>query len=63
VASGDQARDMLKLGVSYNSVEETLESLGLPPNRKNGQLGFIIKETDGKLRTATAGSDGHAFAG
>lgn len=63
VASGDQARDMLKLGVSYNSVEETLESLGLPPNRKNGQLGFIIKETDGKLRTATAGSDGHALAG
>ena len=23
---------------------------GLPPNRKDGQLGFIVKETDGRLR-------------
>ena len=63
VASGDQAREMSKLGVSYNSVEETLAALGLPPNRKDGQLGFITRETDGKLRAATAGSDGHALAG
>lgn len=62
VASGDQARRMLRLGVWYNSVEETLEPLGLPPNRKDGQLGFIVKETDGKVRAATAGSDGHALA-
>jgi hypothetical protein len=63
VATGDQAREMLKLGVWYNSVEDTLEALGLPPNRKDGQLGFVVKDTDGKLRVATAGSDGHALAG
>ena len=63
VASGDQAREMLRLSVSYNSVEETLKVLGLPPNRKDGQLGFIIDETDGKMRTAVFGSDGHALAG
>ena len=63
VATGDQAREMSKLGVWYHSIEETLAALGLPPNRKNGQLGFIATETDGKLRAATAGSDGHALAG
>jgi len=63
VATGSQAREMLKLGVWLNSVDETLSALGLPPNRKDGQLGFIVTETDGKLRPATAGSDGHALAG
>jgi hypothetical protein len=63
VASGDQAREMSKLGVWYNSVEETLAALALPPNRKIAQLGFIVTDTDGKLRAATAGSDGHALAG
>jgi len=62
VATGDNARELSKLGVWYNSAEETLDALGLPPNRKDGQLGFVVKETDGKLRGATAGSDGHALA-
>lgn len=34
VATGFQAREMLKLGVYYASVEETLDALRLPPNRK-----------------------------
>ena len=38
----------------YDSIEETLANLGLPPNRKDGQLGFIVKETDGRLRPASA---------
>ena len=63
VATGDQAREMSRLGVWYSSVEETLAALALPPNRKDGQLGFIVKDTDGKLRAATVGSDGHALAG
>ena len=63
VATGDQAREMSKLGIWYNSVEETLAALALPPNRKAGQLGFIVTDTDGKLRPATVGSDGHALAG
>lgn len=63
VASGDQAREMSKLGVWHSSVEETLAALGLPPNRKNGHDGFVAMETDGKPRAATPGSDGHALAG
>lgn len=63
VATGDQAREISKLGVWYESVAETLDALGLPPNRNKGQLGFIVKDIDGKLKTATAGSDGHALAG
>ena len=48
VATGDEARQILKIGVWYDSVEETLANLGLPPNRKDGQLGFIVKDTDGR---------------
>jgi uncharacterized protein (DUF849 family) len=62
VATSEQARQMSKLGVWYGSVEETLAALVLPPNRKNGQLGLMITDTDGKLRSAIAGSDGHAVA-
>jgi uncharacterized protein (DUF849 family) len=63
VATGYQVREMLKLGVWYASVEETLDALGLPPNRKDDQLGFVVKDTDARLRAATVGSDGHALAG
>lgn len=63
VATGAQAREIAKLGVWYDSVEDTLDALGLPPNRKDGKLGFIVKDTDGKLRAPTVGSDGHALAG
>ncbi len=49
VATGEEARQILKIGVWYNSVEETLANLALPPNRKDGQLGFIVKDTDGRL--------------
>ena len=45
----EEARQIFKIGTWYNSVEETLSNLGLPPNRKGGQVGFIVKETDGKL--------------
>ncbi len=65
VATADDARRILKIGQWYNSVEETLQNLGLPPNRKAGQTGFIgYPATDGKLRTTQlAGSDGHPLAG
>lgn len=61
IATAEQAREMLKIGVMYNSVEETLLNLGLPPNRANAQTGFIGYETSGgKIRPAApAGSDGH----
>ncbi|MBS2004450.1 MAG: 3-keto-5-aminohexanoate cleavage protein, partial [Cyanobacteria bacterium SZAS LIN-5] len=64
IANGDEAREILKIGVTYNSVEETLQNLGLPPNRKSGQAGFIgYPATDGKLRKPLSGSDGHPLAG
>jgi hypothetical protein len=63
IATADEARQMLKIGTWYETPEETLAALGLPPNRKGGQLGFIVKETDGKLRPPLQSSDGHAIAG
>jgi uncharacterized protein (DUF849 family) len=63
VATADETRQMLKIGTWYNSPDETLTALGLPPNRKDGQLGFIVKETDGRLRPPVTGSDGHPIAG
>ena len=54
---------MLKIGVTYNSTEETLANLGLPPNREAGHQGFLVHKSDGKLeRTVVAGSDRHLLA-
>src|SRR5262245_19556436 len=63
VATADEARQMLKIGTWYNSPDEALANLGLPPNRKGGQLGFIVKETDGRLHPPASGSDSHPIAG
>jgi uncharacterized protein (DUF849 family) len=65
IATGDEARQMLKIGVTYNSVEETLVNLGLPPNRAAGQHGFVGYTTSGGkiLPARPAGSDGHPLAG
>jgi hypothetical protein len=49
VATADEARKIMKVGVWYDTVEETLANLGLPPNRAAGQKGFLTYETDGKL--------------
>ena len=63
IATPEQARQMLKIGVTYKSTEETLFNLGLPPNRHPGKQGFIVYETDGKVRPAAQGGDGHMHAG
>ena len=63
IATPEQAREMLKIGVTYDSIEETLANLGLPPNREAGHQGFLVHKSDGKLReTVVAGSDGHMLA-
>jgi len=49
VATAEEARKIMKVGVWYDSVEETLFNVGLPPNRKDGHLGFQAYETDGRL--------------
>jgi hypothetical protein len=56
VATGDEARKIMKIGVWYDSVDDTLFNLGLPPNRTEGQKGFLAYDTDGRLpKVAAAG--------
>lgn len=50
VATADEARKIMKVGVWYDSVEETLRHIGLPPNREEGERGFLTYEkTNGRL--------------
>jgi uncharacterized protein (DUF849 family) len=43
IASADEARATYKLGTWYDSAEETLRELGMPPNRLPGQRGRPIR--------------------
>jgi uncharacterized protein (DUF849 family) len=43
VATGKEAREILKIGVFYDTVEETLAANGFAPNPKGGQQGFLRK--------------------
>jgi uncharacterized protein (DUF849 family) len=43
VASGKEARKICKIGVFYDTVEETLAANGFAPNPKGGQQGFLRK--------------------
>ncbi len=54
IATADDAHRILKIGTWYTSVEETLFNLGLPPNRAEGQQGFLTYETTGRLPDAAA---------
>jgi uncharacterized protein (DUF849 family) len=49
VATAEEARKMMQIGVWYDTVEETLFKLGLPPNRPEGYTGFLAYDTDGRL--------------
>lgn len=62
VATIEEARKIMKVGVWYNSVEETLQHLGLPPNPTEYDPGFLLWETDGKLKAGVVGSDSHPIA-
>jgi hypothetical protein len=42
VANGKEAREIYKIGVQYQSVEETLRQLGMPPNRVAGRRGVPV---------------------
>jgi hypothetical protein len=63
IATPEQARQMLKIGVWYKSTDETLANLGLPPNREGGNVGFLVLKTDGKFHPAAQGGCGHIHAG
>jgi uncharacterized protein (DUF849 family) len=62
VATTDEAREIMKIGVWYDSIEETLFNLGLPPNRPDGEPGFMVWETDGRKSVAHSMSDSHPMA-
>jgi len=55
VATADEVRKIMQVGVFYDSVGDTLTRLGLPPNRAEGQKGFLTYDrTDGKLTKESA---------
>jgi uncharacterized protein (DUF849 family) len=62
VATAEQARKIMKIGVMYNSVDETLKALGMPPNPIDYNVGLQRWETDGKLSRGVVGSDSHPIA-
>jgi uncharacterized protein (DUF849 family) len=62
LATVEEARDIMKIGVWYDSVEETLQALGLPPNRKEGEPGFLVWKTTGKKGLNVAASDSHPMS-
>src|SRR5215471_17106923 len=43
VATGKEAREICKIGVFYDTVEETLAANGFAPNPKGGQQGYLRK--------------------
>ena len=55
IATPEQARQMLKIGVTYKSTEETLANLGLPPNRRPGNMGFMVHRDRRKVPPGCAG--------
>ena len=40
IANGKEAREILKIGVFYDTIDETLAANGFSPNRKPGKLGL-----------------------
>lgn len=62
VANADEAREIMKVGVWYDSVEETLQNIGLPPNRRDGEKGFMVWDTDGRKAVAKVAGDSHPMA-
>ena len=53
-ATADEAGQIMKIGVWYDTAEETLFNLGLPPNGAESQKGFLVYYTDGRLPRAVA---------
>ena len=43
IATAQQAREIMKIGVFYETIEETLQANGFAPNRNGAQQGFLRK--------------------
>jgi uncharacterized protein (DUF849 family) len=62
IATAEQAREIMKIGVWYDGPDETLRNLALPPNRKEGETGFLNWETTGRHGIGADMSDSHPMA-
>jgi uncharacterized protein (DUF849 family) len=62
VATAEEARKIMKVGVWYNSVEETLQKNGMAPNPTEFNPGVLSFPTDGKVKPAVVGGDSHPIA-
>ena len=62
VATPEEARKISKVGVWYDSVEETLRNADMPPNPSAFNPGFLTWPTDGKIKPAVIGGDSHPIA-
>jgi uncharacterized protein (DUF849 family) len=64
VATSEEARAIMKIGTWYNTPDETLLALGLPPNRKDEQVGFLGygKDAQGLHRFGVHSADAHPLA-
>ena len=62
VATAKEAREIMKIGVTYDSVDETLKHLGMSPNRGDDDKGFMVWDTDGKKSVVHTISDSHPMA-
>jgi uncharacterized protein (DUF849 family) len=62
VATAQEARTIMKVGTWYNSVEETLRNLDMPPNPTEFNPGFLTWPTDGKIIPPVIGGDSHPIA-
>ena len=62
VATAEEARKIMKVGTWYNSVDETLQNLGMPPNPTEFNPGFLTWPTDGKIKPPVIGGDSHPIA-
>jgi uncharacterized protein (DUF849 family) len=45
IATAKQAREIMQIGVFYETADETLQANGFAPNRKGGNQGFLRKPT------------------
>ena len=43
IATAQQAREIMKIGVFYDTAEETLAANGFSPNRNGANQGFLRK--------------------
>jgi uncharacterized protein (DUF849 family) len=62
LATAQEARQIMKVGTWYNSVDETLQKNDMPPNPTEFNPGFLTWPTDGKIKPAVLGGDSHPIA-